>query len=296
MDVSRWSSLLSNTVELWLSYQLWSARIPADHALLALCYPHLSGATSHSSYRTRNSAWCYLGPLFYTSRYGRNMTAQHLGPTSAHNSSQCVLHVLAEASGRCRLILGGWWRLYGQQTKAKTFLYCPEPWQCLKNLIVCSHTRNVPGIRPNSYLRDRFGKAIIFLQKQMISLAPSSSCANWLIMRPVICNQYYLLASTSPKANIYGHIWERAHFLNQEPCMKYWAKWFLGHWWQIVLFWSGRSGGENRQMPDQDPDVHEIATTTGTDPEEQILHTKRCFVYREACHRTFFFFIMVKKY
>ena len=77
--------------------------------------------------------------------------------------------------------------------KAKTFCFCPESWQHLEHLIVCSHTRNVPGIWPNSFIRDRLGKAIILLQKQMTSPAPSSSCRNWLITRAMIHNQYYLL-------------------------------------------------------------------------------------------------------
>lgn len=70
--------------------------------------------------------------------------------------------------------------------KAQASLFCPKPWQ-LEHLSAAT-----PGM-DQIYIWGRFRKAIICLQKQMISSAPSSSCANWLITRPVICNQYYFL-------------------------------------------------------------------------------------------------------
>lgn len=122
----------------------------------------------------------------------QEQTAQLPGPTSAHNLPSVCLHVLAEAPGSSRPIGGSWWTMCGQQARGQDTAFLSRALATSK-APVRSHTRTVPRIRPNSYLTDRFGKAIILLQKQMISPDPSSSCANWLITRPVICNQYYLL-------------------------------------------------------------------------------------------------------
>lgn len=122
----------------------------------------------------------------------QEQTAQLPGPTSAHNLPSVCLHVLAEAPGSSRPIWNSWWMMCGQQARGQDTAFLSRALATSK-APVCSHTRTVPRIRPNSYLRDRFGKAIILLQKQMISPAPFSSCANRLITRPVICNQQYLL-------------------------------------------------------------------------------------------------------
>ena len=124
-----------------------------------------------------------------------------------------------EEPGRRRSVLDGWWRLCGQQAKGQDILFlsrvlatswAPDSLQshqeCSRDLAKFIYKRQTwKGHHPPSEAND-FTSSIFQLQKLVNYKGYDSQS----------------VLSTSLKANIYDHIWERPHCFNQDHTWK-WA-------------------------------------------------------------------------
>jgi hypothetical protein len=80
----------------------------------------------------------------------------------------------------------------------------------------------------------------------MISPVPSSSCANWLITKAVICNQYYLLGIYFTKGKYLCPHLKKGHIvLIRSRTCNTGLSGSLGIDARLCFFCSGRFEGEN---------------------------------------------------